>query len=498
MKKFKKLLAVVMAMVMILSMMPMVVAYAGGDESEIFVDTPYQAWVGPDGEDLMFTPEHDGWYKFYTEGDYDTSATLYNSDWEEIASNDDTGYVDYNFCLIEKLYAGYTYFLDIDVIDLDEWQTAKFPVYVTETVGVVGAEITKSPDDTTCVEGFEYETIDLTGLEVTFTLSDETTIDWSYDEDKDVIAGFDICYNFDEDGYGHFFYEITCGDAYVIEYLETVENPIESIEVVGDVVIEYYEGSLCMYDEELGAYYYYDNVPYDLKILINYKDGTSEEVYFWDFPFVYTYDTQEEEPWVVGGTYAETICYLGVEVDIPVHIYGCPFVDVTVNQAPKREYVFGDENYGYAYDGDDYIYHLYPFDITGLSFTVEYADGTTQTFDDDDFGIGYAMIDDYPCEIETIACDAPGTYEATLIYKGYAIKYDIKVVGEAPQPEYVAGDADGDGKVTVLDATLIQRMNAGLEDEENVNMDAADIDKEGGVTVIDATLIQRMVAGFEE
>lgn len=60
---------------------------------------------------------------------------------------------------------------------------------------------------------------------------------------------------------------------------------------------------------------------------------------------------------------------------------------------------------------------------------------------------------------------------------------------------YCRGDADGNGAISILDATVIQRRLAALPtgafDEE-----AADI-RGGGTDILDATLIQRYLAGFE-
>ena len=55
------------------------------------------------------------------------------------------------------------------------------------------------------------------------------------------------------------------------------------------------------------------------------------------------------------------------------------------------------------------------------------------------------------------------------------------------------GDVDGDGEVTIIDATLIQRYLVQLKvyafDEE-----AADSDGDGEITIVDATFIQRWLA----
>ncbi len=61
-----------------------------------------------------------------------------------------------------------------------------------------------------------------------------------------------------------------------------------------------------------------------------------------------------------------------------------------------------------------------------------------------------------------------------------------------PGATYVIGDADGNGEVNVLDATLIQKFVADIVD--TIDEVAAEIDKDGAVTVMDATAIQRFLA----
>jgi hypothetical protein len=57
------------------------------------------------------------------------------------------------------------------------------------------------------------------------------------------------------------------------------------------------------------------------------------------------------------------------------------------------------------------------------------------------------------------------------------------------------GDADVDGTVTIVDATAIQRVLAGLPVSSFDNK-AADVDADGILTIIDATCIQRILAGL--
>ncbi len=58
-------------------------------------------------------------------------------------------------------------------------------------------------------------------------------------------------------------------------------------------------------------------------------------------------------------------------------------------------------------------------------------------------------------------------------------------------PEQLLGDANEDGTVDVIDATLIQRYEAGMITEENLNTLLADVDKDGYAVMRDATFIQR-------
>jgi hypothetical protein len=58
------------------------------------------------------------------------------------------------------------------------------------------------------------------------------------------------------------------------------------------------------------------------------------------------------------------------------------------------------------------------------------------------------------------------------------------------------GDADGDGEVTAVDATVIQRSLMDLGKLSDQQVKAADVDGDGEVTIVDATLIQRYLAGM--
>ena len=71
---------------------------------------------------------------------------------------------------------------------------------------------------------------------------------------------------------------------------------------------------------------------------------------------------------------------------------------------------------------------------------------------------------------------------------------------DAPAPielgsSYLLGDADGDGSVTILDATTIQRYLAGILSEEYIDIDASKCTGDT-VSILDATYIQRYLVSL--
>ena len=99
--------------------------------------------------------------------------------------------------------------------------------------------------------------------------------------------------------------------------------------------------------------------------------------------------------------------------------------------------------------------------------------------------------------------DAEGKATVTLTETGKHIISAAKEGKLLVAPVFIAnvrikptllGDADGDGAVTILDATRIQRRLADLVGDEDIDRANADADQDGLVTIIDATRIQRFLA----
>jgi len=71
---------------------------------------------------------------------------------------------------------------------------------------------------------------------------------------------------------------------------------------------------------------------------------------------------------------------------------------------------------------------------------------------------------------------------------------NILISGTKTSTEKIKGDADLDGKVTVMDATAIQRHLAEIEHLSEEGLELADVVKDTGLTILDATQIQRFLA----
>lgn len=252
----------------------------------------------------------------------------------------------------------------------------------------------------------------------------------------------------------------------------TVEkNKVESIEVVSGKVtcIENAYG----YDMGNGYYYYY-SVPEDVTVKVNYTDGSSVTTNIHDILDGYSFSwnaDQYSDPWTLGDDNYVTISYLGVTGKLPVSVIASPVDHIVINTAPTREYFYGDSEWGWLYsDGD---YEFYPSDMTGISFTVHYTNGTTKTFtsaDIDDQGLidgyGYSLsYDEYVSE--------PGDIPVTFSYMGKSAEYTVKLkesqveslnitklpsatqFGSAFAPDFVGAEftitfADGSTKSVIL------------------------------------------------
>lgn len=62
-----------------------------------------------------------------------------------------------------------------------------------------------------------------------------------------------------------------------------------------------------------------------------------------------------------------------------------------------------------------------------------------------------------------------------------------------PNKEALLGDVNGDGEITIVDSTILQKYIVGQTTLDDETLNVADVNKDGAVTVVDATLIQKFV-----
>lgn len=62
-----------------------------------------------------------------------------------------------------------------------------------------------------------------------------------------------------------------------------------------------------------------------------------------------------------------------------------------------------------------------------------------------------------------------------------------------PNKETLLGDVNGDGEITIVDSTILQKYIVGQTALDGETLNVADVNKDGAITVVDATLIQKFV-----
>ena len=81
-------------------------------------------------------------------------------------------------------------------------------------------------------------------------------------------------------------------------------------------------------------------------------------------------------------------------------------------------------------------------------------------------------------------------------YRGIQPDDSTEPPTDTTEPSILKGDADGDGYVSITDATTIQRYLVGFYDLDDEQLLAADTDGDGYVSITDVTIIQRYLVGL--
>lgn len=143
------------------------------------------------------------------------------------------------------------------------------------------------------------------------------------------------------------------------------------------------------------------------------------------------YSNQDDEHWVAGGSgYTAVLKYYGREVVLPVTIIANPVESIDYETAKPYEYL--ENTNGYNYDGN-YIYDVVNRQV-GDKLTVHYTDGTSSVYSRTDDNWQFEnekgdVISDDDVEIIDPQYDEPwgvGTHYFTVKYQGRTAK--VKVV----------------------------------------------------------------------
>ena len=182
MKTMRKAIAVVLCVIMLLTVIPFSSVSALENATELTIDVFTSLKLKGDSVKLSFTAPEDGFYKFYSTGKADTYAELYDSQDNIRCENEDVysdSYdYDYNFTINYKLSAGQTYYLSVNAYE-SAYVAQNAKVKVTKISGIESATITKMPNDTTCIEGYEEMSTYVDGLAIDYTFSDGSVVNWS-------------------------------------------------------------------------------------------------------------------------------------------------------------------------------------------------------------------------------------------------------------------------------------------------------------------------------
>ena len=381
-------------------------------ENTVEITEPYQE------KRFKFTPSETGYYSFEINSRDRVNFDIRDNNNEFLVSEGRT----FNY----YLNAGETYYLDAR---LHGDETGTYTFTVSKMPEITELEITAYPNR---MDYFDNESdFYYYGLKLRAQLDNGTTCDWEYYDNT--LAGYDVYIedNFIDGKYVNT--TVSCGDKIVSFEFNILENPVESIEILSDgiTLIENAYGHFeFRYDSESDSeveYFYYNySLPSDLEIKINYKNKPSVTANINDLVDGYCfnyYSYQRENPWTLGGDNYITISYIGISALLPVNIIENPVDHIEINTAPTREYIYGDNKFGFLdYDG---TYYFEPYDMTGLSFTVYYTDNTSKTFTYNDIDYG-ERIDGYDYLLSYYGLNPPlGNFTVTFSYMGKSADYTV-------------------------------------------------------------------------
>ena len=141
-------------------------------------------------------------------------------------------------------------------------------------------------------------------------------------------------------------------------------------------------------------------------------------------------EDQWNNPWTLEGENYIYASYLGLELKIPITIVENPVESLTLLSAPQATYIWGDLEYGDLVEDDEYYLGASKFD--GLSFKVQYKDGTSQIITADDMDLDTWTIQGYDFHAEAknnpLSKDDVGQIPIVFRYMNHTLEYEATLV----------------------------------------------------------------------
>ena len=132
---------------------------------------------------------------------------------------------------------------------------------------------------------------------------------------------------------------------------------------------------------------------------------------------------------------------------------------------------------------------FYTYDGTEKKPSVTVKDDTKTLTSGTDYSVSYSNNVNVGTATVTVSGKENYTDSKTL-------EFIIRNNEEADDKNRLLGDADGDGKISISDATIIQKYIAEYPVTNKFTVAAADVNESGTITIIDATCIQKYLAEY--
>lgn len=385
MRAFKKSIAIIICMVMVLCAMPVASFSAYND---ISLDTYYNfcSDYADDYAYYEYVPSSSGYYRFYTLGYTDTFVEVVDSDYYLVGEDDDSG-VGYNCNATVYLEKGQRYSFYVSYFDsYADFYSCITKVSSTKTTGIAQKNTYEVELDESNTSRFFKYIARKSGYYVFDSEGSYDSYGILYDSNWSPIAFSD------DEGYSSDFY-IQCyleeGQTYYLEATQydafdydTYYISVAATTVVTDIeIVEYPENNICYYDDYgdiLVESLYLDG----LKLKLTYSDG--KEVYweYWDgyiegsnIDMTWDYDESGSLIFEIWTPFDYEFFNLDERPN--------PVKSISVRKEPELYYYqytggYYDTEYDYEYDSEFEYYSYYVPDLSDVELLVKYKDGTSQ------------------------------------------------------------------------------------------------------------------------